>query len=142
MLFAVHVCLVFTRRMYIFFFVRFYLFIFKERGRAGDMERNINVWLPLACPQLGTWPSTQACAVTGNWTYNSLVHRLALNPLNHISQGYIFYNNNKTLSITVHSLLLDSTDNIYLEIFNAHSQIRLFCSFVLWLLVLAAGLAN
>ena len=24
--------------------------------------------LPLACPQLGTWPATQACALTGNLT--------------------------------------------------------------------------
>ena len=28
-------------------------------------ERNID-WLPLAHPQLGTWPATQACALTGN----------------------------------------------------------------------------
>ena len=27
------------------------------------MERNINVWLPLACPPLGTCPVTQACAL-------------------------------------------------------------------------------
>ena len=25
-------------------------------------------WFPLACPQLGTWPTTQACALTGNQT--------------------------------------------------------------------------
>ena len=24
--------------------------------------------LPLTCPQLGTWPTTQACALTGNRT--------------------------------------------------------------------------
>ena len=30
------------------------------------MERNINVWLPLAAPPpLDTWPATQACALTG-----------------------------------------------------------------------------
>ena len=29
------------------------------------MERNINVWLPLAQPLLGTWPATQACALLG-----------------------------------------------------------------------------
>ena len=37
-----------------------------ERGREGERERNINVWLPLAYPVLGTWPTTQACALTGN----------------------------------------------------------------------------
>ena len=43
------------------------LFIsFRQRGREGERERNINVWLPLACPLLGTWPTTQACALTGN----------------------------------------------------------------------------
>ena len=46
------------------FFKRFY--IFRERGREGKREGNINVWLPLECPLLGTWPTTQACALTGN----------------------------------------------------------------------------
>ena len=43
-------------------------YLFLERGevREKERERNINVWLPLACPQLGTWPATQACALTGN----------------------------------------------------------------------------
>ena len=43
--------------------------------------------LPLSCPQLGTWPATQACAPIGNQTGDLLVHRLALNPLSHTSQG-------------------------------------------------------
>ena len=34
-----------------------------------------------------TWPTTQACALTGNWTSNLLVYRPALNPLRHTSQG-------------------------------------------------------
>ena len=41
----------------------------RKRGRETSMcERNINVWLPLARPQLGTWPTTQACALIGNRT--------------------------------------------------------------------------
>ena len=52
------------------------------------MEKNIDVWLPLTCPTLGTWPSTQACAQTGNLTGDLLVRRLALNPLSHTSQGH------------------------------------------------------
>ena len=53
-----------------------------------ERERNINVWLPLTHPPLGgTWPTTQACALTGNQTSDPLVHRLALNPLSHTSQG-------------------------------------------------------
>ena len=71
------------------FFLRFYLFIFREGGgREKERERNINVWLPLVHPLLGTWPTTQACALTGNWTSNPLVHRPALNPLSHTSQGW------------------------------------------------------
>ena len=43
---------------------------FWERERKGEeRERNINVWLPLACPLLGTWPAAQACALDweSNW---------------------------------------------------------------------------
>ena len=51
------------------------------------MERNITVWLLLVCPSLGTWPATQARAPSGNRIGDPLVHRLALNPLSHTSQG-------------------------------------------------------
>ena len=50
------------------------------------MERNISVWLPLALPLLGTWPTTQGFALTGNRTGDPLVPRLALNPLSYTSQ--------------------------------------------------------
>ena len=52
----------------------------------GEKEGNI-VWLPLERPLLGTWPETQACALTGNQTGNPLVRRLVLNPLSHARQG-------------------------------------------------------
>ena len=48
------------------------------------------MWLPLGYPLLGTWLPTQARALTGNQTGDPLVHRLALNPLRHTSQGLIF----------------------------------------------------
>ena len=51
------------------------------------MERKINVWLPLMLHFLGSWPETQACALTGNQTGDPLVCRPVLNPLNHTSQG-------------------------------------------------------
>ena len=41
------------------FFKIYYLFIFREKGREGERERNINVWLPFMCPLLGTWPETR-----------------------------------------------------------------------------------
>ena len=64
-----------------------YVCIFRHRGREGERERNINVWLPLECPLLGTWPTTQACALTGNQTSDPLVHRVVLNAQSHTSQG-------------------------------------------------------
>ena len=69
-----------------------YLFLEREEGREKERERNINVWLPLACSLLGTWPAIQVCALTGNQTSDLLVHRPGLNPLSHTSQGcfYLF----------------------------------------------------
>ena len=52
-------------------------------------EREVDL-LPLTCPELGTWPETQACALTGNPTRDPLLLRLALNPLSHTSQGWSF----------------------------------------------------
>ena len=51
------------------------------------MERNINMWLLLTCPLLGTWPATQACALTGNPADDPLVGRLVLSPLSRARQG-------------------------------------------------------
>ena len=46
------------------------------------------MWLPLTHPLLQTWPTTQACALTGNRTGGDLlVHRLVLSPLSHTRQG-------------------------------------------------------
>ena len=67
------------------------LFIFRERRREGERERNISIWLPLACPLLGTWPTTQTCALTGYQTSDHLLHSPALNPLSHTSQGPSLY---------------------------------------------------
>ena len=40
--------------LFLFFVFKKILFIFRERGRKGERERNINVWLPLMRPVLGT----------------------------------------------------------------------------------------
>ena len=79
------------RKLFFFFKDCIDLFLERREGREKG-KRNVNVWLPLACPLLGTWPATQACALTGNRTNDPLVCRLALNPLSHISQArsYIF----------------------------------------------------
>ena len=44
----------------------------------------------LSHPLVGTWPATQACALTGNRTSDPLVHRWALSPLSHTSQSFFF----------------------------------------------------
>ena len=79
-------------KCFIFFFKDFiYLFLEREEGKEKEKERNINVWLPLKRPLLGTWPATQACALTGNGIGDPLVLSLVLNPLSHTSQGEMLY---------------------------------------------------
>ena len=53
---------------YPFFFKEDFIYLFLEsrEGKVEERERNINVWLPLTRPLLGTWPATQACALTGD----------------------------------------------------------------------------
>ena len=77
-------------RLYFLNFV--YLFLERGEGREKEKERNTNCeryidQLPLPHPQVGTWPTTQECALTGNQTNHLLVLRPVLNPLSHTSQG-------------------------------------------------------
>ena len=60
---------------------RFYLFIFREGKGGRRRERNINVWLALMHPLLGSWPATQAGALTGDLPGDPLILRPTLNPL-------------------------------------------------------------
>ena len=51
----------------LFYFLKKILFIFSERGMEGEREGEEHQnRLPLARPYLGTWATTQACALTGN----------------------------------------------------------------------------
>ena len=70
-----------------FIFLKDFTYLFLERGegRERERERNINVWLPLTQPLLGTWPATQACALTGNGTCDPSVCSPVLNPLSRTS---------------------------------------------------------
>ena len=65
-------------------------------------------------PQPGTWATTQACNLTGNWTSSLLVCRMMLSPLSHTSQGFACFRytlpncppemlDQFWLSLTVHS---------------------------------------
>ena len=65
----------------------------KERERNTDVcQRNI-VQLPLTHTQLGTWPTTQACALNWNqWPFKPVtLHRRALNPLNQQAMAPLFF---------------------------------------------------
>ena len=53
-------------QLLIIFYDFIYLFLERGESREKERERNINVWLPLTHPLLGTWLATQACALTGN----------------------------------------------------------------------------
>ena len=78
-----------AQKKFLFLLLYFILFIFREREKEGKREgEKINMWLPPMCPRLGgPVPATQACTLTGNRTGDSLVHKLALNPLSHSSWG-------------------------------------------------------
>ena len=75
-------------RWYWVSFSKDFIYFFFREGKGGrKREKKINVWLPLTHPLLGTWPVTQACARTGNWTGHPLLHSLALHPLSYTSHG-------------------------------------------------------
>ena len=64
-----------------------YLFIFRERGREGEREgEKPQGAVASHAPLLGTWPATQACALTGNQSSDPLVCRPKINPLRYTSQ--------------------------------------------------------
>ena len=70
------------------------LFFFKDfiergEGKGKERERNINVWLSLMHPLLGTWPTTQACALDWELNWQPFGSRPMLNPLSYTSQGLL-----------------------------------------------------
>ena len=56
-------------------------------GREEEGEKHQCVVASHVAPPLGTWPTTQACALTGNRTSDSLAHSPVLNPRSHTGQG-------------------------------------------------------
>ena len=50
-----------------FIFLKDFIYLFLDRGEGREKERERNIIVcSLECPLLGTWPATQACALTGN----------------------------------------------------------------------------
>ena len=72
------------------FFEKSIYFLERVRVEEREVEKHKCV-VASHMPTLGTWPTTQACAMTGNRTSYPLVHRPALNPLSHTSQGQSFF---------------------------------------------------
>ena len=68
----------------------FYLF-FRQKGQEGEREGEKHQCM-VASHTPPTGPTTQACVLTGNQMGDPLIHRLALNPLSHTSQGYCHFN--------------------------------------------------
>ena len=78
---------VIPKHSYHWIFLKDFIYLFLQKGREKERERNINAWLPLMHPTLGTWPEAQASTLTGNWTSNTLVRKPTLSPLSHTSPG-------------------------------------------------------
>ena len=93
-------------------FLRFYLFIFSQRGREGKRGRETSMCGCLSRPLLGTWPTAQACALTGNQTGDPLIHRLALNPLSHTNQGSFTCYFSITVYFLYYFVLVSGTDMV------------------------------
>ena len=74
--------------IYFLFFKRFYLFMFREKGREGERAGEKQQCVVASCaPPPGDWSATHAYALTGSQTCDPLFCRLTLNPLSYTSQG-------------------------------------------------------
>ena len=109
-----------------------YLFLERGEGREKERERNIDR-PPLACSQLGTWPATPACALSGNRTVTLQFSGQCSIHTGHTSQGslLIFIYHLWVWDCQFHvfafpSLLLDKCDS-----FNS-LVVRLLYSTIFW----------
>ena len=69
------------------FFKILFIYLFLEKRREGERKGERHQCVVVSRGPLGTWPTTQACALTGNQTSDPLLLRPALNSLSHTSQG-------------------------------------------------------
>ena len=66
-------------------FFKDFIYLFLERGKGREKEREGNIdQLLLEHTQLGTEPTTQACALTGDQTSDLLLCGMMPNELTHI----------------------------------------------------------
>ena len=87
--------------------------------------------LPLVCHQLGTWPATQACALTGNQTHSLLVYGTMLQPAEPPGQGWSL-----TLNVNIYILFtyvyhiyvhLSISTNMGMFICNITEHVKYVC---------------
>ena len=68
--FVATLCLRKVRKASFLIFLKDFIYLFEGKGRERERERIIGgrdiSWLPLTRPQLGTWPTTRAHALTRN----------------------------------------------------------------------------
>ena len=73
---------------FIFFLFKDFIYLFLEGKGGWERGRETSMCgCLLHAPPLGTWPTTQACALPGSQTSDPLVLRPVLNPPSHTSQG-------------------------------------------------------
>ena len=96
-----------------FFFKRFYLFIFRERGREKEREgekylceRETWIGCLTYAPQPGTKPTNPACALTRNQTSDLSLCGTMPNQLSHTLSGHVrffcFYFSTLILNLFTH----------------------------------------
>ena len=75
------------------YFFKDFIYSLLDRGeeKKKERERNITVWLPLKCPILGTWPTTQVCALDWKSNWQHFGSQPTLNPVSYTSQGTNYY---------------------------------------------------
>ena len=79
-----------TSGLFLSFFKKFYLFIFRERGREGEGEGEKHQCVVVShVPPTGDLAHHPRMCLDWELNHNPLVHRPALNPLSHNSQGDI-----------------------------------------------------
>ena len=71
----------------------------------GEREKNINMWLSLTLPLTGTWPGTQALALTGtNW--RPLASQASTQSTEPAGQGLLsFYLHSQLRTLPAHNAL-------------------------------------
>ena len=74
-----------------------FIYLFLEKGSEGEREgekhpceRKTAISCLLYTPEPQTKPTSQACTLTGNRTFNLLLYGTVLNPLSHTSHGSSF----------------------------------------------------